>query len=115
MMSNLQELQQLFHNEVHEFFHFTTGSDLGNTKNQAMYVSQTEMKSMKQMSNFAKRVVTYAYACAFDVAEKTVLVELPQPSGMHIQSADDIKKLSEAGTLLPGDSLKLRKGLMRNV
>lgn len=114
MNINLQELQQLFHNEVHEFFHFTTGSDLGNTKNQAMYVSQTEIKSMKQMSNFAKRVVTYAYACAFDVAEKTVRVELPQPSGMHIQSADDIKKLSEAGTLLPGDSLKLRKGLMRN-
>ena len=115
MNINLQELQQLYLHEVHEFFHFTGATEMGNTKNQAEYISQTEVKSMRQMSNFATRVVVYAYACAFDVPEPTVRVELPQPTGMHIQSADDIKKLSEAGTLLPGDSLQLRKRLMRNV
>ena len=72
------------------------------SKNNAQYVSQTEVKAMGQISNFAKRLIMYAYACAFDVEENKILVDLPQPSGMNIGGADDIKKLCEAGTLLPG-------------
>ena len=115
MNINLQDLQQLFQNEVFSFFQFTPASDISAQKNNAQYVSQTEVKAMRQISNFAKRLLMYASACAFDVEENTVRIDLPQPSGMNIGCADDIKKLSEAGTLLPGDSLQLRKRLMRNV
>ena len=116
MNVNLQELQTLFANEVYAYFHFTAASETAKSSQaNAQFISQSEVKSMRQVSNFCKALAAYAYACAFDTDVVNVSVELPQPSGMHIQSADDIKKLSEAGTLLPGDSLQLRKGLMRNV
>lgn len=112
---NMNELNDLFQQEVHEFFHFTPASEVGATNGNASYVTQNEIKSMRQLGNFATRLLQYIYACTFDVPLVYVSVSLPQPTGMFIQSADDVKKLQEAGTLLPGDSLKLRKNLMRHV
>lgn len=112
---NMQELNQLFQQDVHEFFHYTPASEVGSTNGNATFVTQNEMKSMRQLGNFATRLLQYIYACTFDVPANIVSVELPQPSGMFIQSADDVKKLQESGTLLPGDTLKLRKNLMRHV
>ena len=59
MNINLQELQQLFQNEVFSFFQFTPASDISAQKNNAQYVSQAEVKAMRQISNFAKRETTY--------------------------------------------------------
>ena len=112
---NMNELNQLFQQDVHEFFHFTPASEVGSTNGNASFVTQNEMKSMRQLGNFATRLLQNIYACTFDIPVNNVSVELPQPSGMFIQSADDVKKLQESGTLLPGDTLKLRKNLMRHV
>jgi hypothetical protein len=57
----------------------------------------------------------YTYAAVFDVPEKTIEVDMPEPSGMHINSAEDVKKLHESNTLLPSDKLKIRKQIMHNV
>ena len=47
--------------------------------------------------------------------EKEVEIALNDPSGINIESSDDIKSLHETNTLLPSDKLKLRKRLMQNV
>ena len=57
MNINLQDLQQLFQNEVFSFFQFTPASDISAQKNNAQYVSQAEVKAMRQISNFAKRLL----------------------------------------------------------
>ncbi len=57
----------------------------------------------------------YTYAAIFDVEQSTVEVHMEQPSGMHINSAEDVKKLHESNTLLPSDKLKIRKHLMKNL
>ena len=48
------------------------------------------------MSNFSCRLMQFTYATIFDVPENTVEVELPEQSGMHINCAEDVKKLHES-------------------
>ena len=112
---NPQELQTLFQQQVYLFFNITPQHDVGHTAGAAQYASRSETKHMRALSVFCQHLAEYAYACCFDVNPDEVVVELPQPSGMHISSADDVKKLSESQVLLPGDSLKIRKRLMNNV
>ena len=112
---NPQELQTLFQQQVYLFFNITPQHDVGHTAGAAQYASRSETKHMRALAVFCQHLAEYAYACCFDVNPDEVVVELPQPSGMHISSADDVKKLSESQVLLPGDSLKIRKRLMNNV
>jgi hypothetical protein len=70
---------------------------------------------MRHMTNFCSRLMQYTYVAIFDIPEKTVEVDLPEQSGMHIHTADDVKKLHESNTLLPSDKLKIRKRMMHNV
>ena len=73
-----------------------------------------ELKMMRHMSRFGTRLLRFAYACVYDLHEAEVEVTLNDPSGLNIESADDIKSLHETNTLLPSDKLKLRKRLMQN-
>ena len=112
---NPQELHSLFQEQVYLFFNITAQQDVGHTAGAAQYASRSEVKHMRMLGIFCTRLAEFAYACCFDVNADDVTAELPQPSGMFIQSADDVKKLSESNILLPGDSLKIRKRLMNNV
>lgn len=114
LKTNMLELHDMMQRQVSDYFQMPmltdlAGKDIGN------FVQRQETKQMRQMSNFCSRLLQYTYAATFDVPEKTISVELPEPSSMHINSADDIKKLHEANTLLPSDKLKLRKRVMHNV
>lgn len=40
---------------------------------------------------------------------------MPEQSCMHINCAEDMKKLHESNTLLPSDKLKISKHIMHNV
>ena len=112
---NLTDIQSLFRDEVKAFFHFVPSSDIKGLNNNNSHITQTEVKSMKQLSVFVRNIITYAYAVAFDIEENSVSIEMLVPSTICIQSIDDIKKLKEAETLLPGDILQIRKCIMRNL
>lgn len=112
---NPQELHDMFQQQVYLFFNITAQQDVGHTAGAAQYASRSEVKHMRMLGLFCTRLAEYAYACSFGISPDDVTAELPQASGMFIQSADDVKKLSESNILLPGDSLKIRKRLMNNV
>lgn len=114
LKTNMLELHDVMQRQVTEFFQMPMLTDMGG-KDVSTFVQRQENKHMRHMSNFCTRLLQFTYAAIFDIPEKTVEVELPQPSSMHINSADDIKKLHEANTLLPSDKLKLRKRIMHNV
>jgi hypothetical protein len=114
LKTNMLELHDMMQRQVTDFFQMPMLTDLGG-KDIGSFVQRQELKQMRHMSNFCSRLVQYTYAAIFDVPEKTVEVDLPQPSGMHIHTADDVKKLHESNTLLPSDKLKIRKRLMHSV
>jgi len=100
--------------QVSELFQMPLLTDMG-SKDISAFVQQKEIKQMKYMSNFIKRLLQYTYAAIFDVPLGTIEVQCDQPSAMHINSVDDVKKLHESNTLLPSDKLKIRKHLMKNL
>lgn len=114
LKTNMLELHDMMQRQVSDYFQMPMLADLGG-KDIGNFVQRQENKQMRQICNFCSRLAQYTYAAIFDVQEKTISVELPEPSSMHINSADDIKKLHEANTLLPSDKLKLRKRVMHNV
>jgi len=113
LKTGMLELQDVMNRQVAEFFHMPMLADL-NSNEPGAAMQRNELKHMRQMTHFCTALGRFAYACVFDVPEKNVQVELQEPSGMHIQSADDVKKLHESQTLLPSDRLKLRKRFMQN-
>lgn len=110
-----EEMYRLFHDQVNLLFNMTEQKEIGHTAGSAQYATRGEIKHMRMLSSFCSKVAAYAYACCFDVNPDDVTVDLPLPSSMSIQSADDVKQLVESNILLPGDSLKIRKQLMQNV
>jgi hypothetical protein len=108
------ELNDKMQRQVTDFFQMPMLTDIGG-KDISSFVQRQELKQMRHMSNFCSRLMQYTYAAIFDVPEKTIEVDLPQPSGMHIHTAEDVKKLHESNTLLPSDKLKIRKRMMHNV
>ena len=86
-----------------------------NRKTKKVSSSLGELKMMRHMSRFGSRLLQFSYACVYDVHEKVVDIQLNDPSGINIESADDVKSLHETNTLLPSDRLKLRKRMMQNV
>ena len=114
LKTNMLELHDMMQRQVTEFFQMPMLTDISG-KDISSFVQRQELKQMRHMSNFCSRLMQYTYAAIFDVAEKTVEVDLPQPSSMHIHTADDVKKLHESNTLLPSDKLKIRKRMMHNV
>ena len=114
LKTSMLELHDVMQRQVTDFFQMPMLADMGG-KDISTFVQRQENKQMRHMSNFCARLLQFTYAAIFDVQEKTVEVELPEPSSMHINCADDIKKLHEANTLLPSDKLKLRKRIMHNV
>jgi hypothetical protein len=112
--TNMTELNELMQRQVTDFFQMPLLTDIG-SKDISSFVQQKELKQMRHLANFGNRLILYTYAAIFDIPESTVEVHLQQPSGMHINSAEDVKKLHESNTLLPGDKLKIRKHLMQNL
>jgi hypothetical protein len=108
------ELHDVMQRQVTEFFQMPMLTDMGG-KDVGSFVQRQEVKQMRHMSNFSSRLLQFTYAAIFDVQENTVEVDLPEPSGMHINCAEDVKKLHESNTLLPSDRLKIRKRIMHNV
>jgi len=111
---SILELQEAMNRQVSEFFHMPMLSDINN-KDTSNAMQRNELKHMRNMNNFCANLGRFAYACVFDIPEKHVELLLQEPSGMHIQSTDDVKKLHESNTLLPSDRLKLRKRFMQNM
>jgi len=107
-------LNELMQRQVTELFQMPLLTDIG-SKDISSFVQQKEVKKMKYMSNFVKRLLQYTYAAIIDVPLGTIEVQLEQPSAMHINSVEDVKKLHESNTLLPSDKLKIRKLLMKNL
>ena len=114
LKTNLLELQDIMQRHVTEYFHMPMLADMAG-KDIGAFVQRQDLKQMRHMSNFCCRLTQFAYAAIYDIPEKSVEVDLPQPSGMHIHTADDVKKLHESNTLLPSDRLKIRKRMMHNV
>jgi hypothetical protein len=112
--TSVTELHELMQRQVSELFQMPLLTDMG-SKDISAFVQQKEIKQMKYMSNFIKRLLQYTYAAIFDVPLGTIEVQCDQPSAMHINSVDDVKKLHESNTLLPSDKLKIRKHLMKNL
>ena len=112
--ANMTELHDLMQRQVTDFFQMPLLTDIGG-KDISSFVQQKELKQMRYMANFGGRLMQYTYAAIFDVEQSTVEVHMEQPSGMHINSAEDVKKLHESNTLLPSDKLKIRKHLMKNL
>ncbi len=112
--TNMTELNELMQRQVTDFFQMPLLTDIG-SKDISSFVQQKELKQMRHLANFGNRLILYTYAAIFDIPESTVEVHLQQPSGMHINSAEDVKKLHKCNTLLPGDKLKIRKHLMQNL
>jgi hypothetical protein len=114
LKTNMLELHDVMQRQVTEFFQTPMLTDVSG-KEISSFVQRQEVKQMRHISSFCCRLMLFTYACVFDVPEKTIEVEMPEPSGMHIHCADDIKKLHESQTLLPSDRLKLRKRIMHTV
>lgn len=114
LKTNMLELHDVMQRQVTEFFQMPMLTDMGG-KDVGSFVQRQEVKQMRHMSNFSSRLLQFTYAAIFDVQENTVEVDLPEPSGMHINCAEDVKKLHESNTLLPSDRLKIRKRIMHNV
>jgi len=113
LKTSLLELQDVMNKQVAEFFRMPTIADM-NTQEPNAVLQRNELNQLRHMTHFCTGLARFAYACVFSVPEKQVQVELKEPSGMHINNADDVKKLNESKTLLPGDNLKLRKRFMQN-
>ena len=114
LKTSMLELHDMMQRHVTDYFQMPMLTDMGG-KDISAFVQRQELKHMRHMSNFCMRLLQYTYAAVFDILESEVQIDLPQPSGMHIHTADDVKKLHESNTLLPSDKLKLRKRLMHNV
>lgn len=112
---NSRELSDSYQEQVYMFFGMTMTDRVGNNAGSAQYASKSEIKNMFIMSKFCQRLSSFAYSVCYDVKMENIVVDLPIPSGMHIQSADDIKKLGESNILLPSDAMKLRKRMMSNI
>ena len=113
LKTNMLELQDVMNKQVAEFFRMPTIAELNSNEPKASS-QRNELKQFWHMSHFCVSLGRFAYAYAFDVPEKHVRVELQEPSGMHIDATDNVKKLNESKTLLPVDNLKLRKRFMQN-
>ena len=115
LKTNMLEVQEVLQRQVIQFFQMTSQPDV-NQKTKKVSSSLGELKMMRHMSRFGSRLLQFAYACVYDVHEKEVEIVLnDDPSGINIESSDDIKSLHETNTLLPSDKLKLRKRMMQNV
>lgn len=114
LKTNMLEIQEVFQRQVIQFFQMTAQPDI-NQKTHRASSTLSEVKYMRHMARFGSRLLQFAYACAYDLHEKDVEVALNNPSGISIESSDDIKTLHETNTLLPSDRLKLRKRLMQDV
>jgi hypothetical protein len=114
LKTNMLELHDMMQRQVTDFFQMPMITDIG-SKDISSFVQRQELKQMRHMTNFCSRLMQYTYAAIYDVPEKTVDVDLPEPSSMHIHTADDVKKLHESNTLLPSDKLKIRKRMMHNM
>jgi hypothetical protein len=114
LKTNMLEVQEVLQRQVIQFFQMTSQPDV-NQKTKKVSTSLGELKMMRHMSRFGSRLLQFAYACVYDVHEKEVEIVLNDPSGINIESADDVKSLHETNTLLPSDKLKLRKRMMQNV
>ena len=113
LKTDMLEVQEVLQRQVIQFFQMTAQPDI-NQKTRKISASLGELKMMRHMSRFGTRLLRFAYACVYDLHEAQVEVTLNDPSGLNIESADDIKSLHETNTLLPSDKLKLRKRLMQN-
>ena len=113
LKTNMLEVQEVLQRQVIQFFQMTSQPDV-NQKTKKVSSSLGELKMMRHMSRFGSRLLQFSYACVYDVHEKEVEIVLNDPSGINIESADDVKSLHETNTLLPSDKLKLRKRLMQN-
>lgn len=114
LKTNMLEVQEVLQRQVIQFFQMTSQPDV-NQKSKKVSSSLGELKMMRHMSRFGSRLLQFSYACVYDVHEKEVEIVLNDPSGINIESADDVKSLHETNTLLPSDRLKLRKRMMQNV
>jgi len=114
LKTNMLEVQEVLQRQVIQFFQMTSQPDV-NQKTKKVSSSLGELKMMRHMSRFGSRLLQFSYACVYDVHEKEVEIQLNDPSGINIESADDVKSLHETNTLLPSDRLKLRKRMMQNV
>ena len=114
LKTNLLELQDVMQRHVTEYFHMPMLTDIAG-KDIGAFVQRQDLKQMRHMSSFCCKLIQFTYAAIYNIEEKTVEVDLPQPSGMHIHTADDIKKLHESNVFLPSDRLKIRKRMMHNV
>lgn len=114
LKTSMLELHEVLQRQASDFFQMPMLGEM-NGKDVSTFVQRQENKQMRHISNFCTRLMQFSYAAIFDVAERTVEVQMPEPSNMHINCADDIKKLHEANTLLPSDRLKLRKRFMHTV
>jgi hypothetical protein len=114
LKTNLLELQDVMQRHITEYFHMPMLTDMAG-KDIGAFVQRQDLKQMRHMSSFCCKLIQFTYAAIYNIEEKTVEVDLPQPSGMHIHTADDVKKLHESNTLLPSDRLKIRKRMMHNV
>lgn len=114
LKTNMLEVQEVLQRQVIQFFQMTAQPDI-NQKTKKVSSSLGELKMMRHMSRFGSRLLQFSYACVYDVHEKEVEIVLNDPSGINIESADDVKSLHETNTLLPSDRLKLRKRMMQNV
>jgi hypothetical protein len=109
---NLLELQELFNRHVIQFFHMTTQSEVSNSTKRE-YGNTGDIKYMRHMARFARRLLQFTYAFLFDLDEKDVVVVLDDPSMFGMNSIEDIKVLADTEILLPSDKLRIRKSIMR--
>jgi hypothetical protein len=99
LKTNMLEVQEVLQRQVIQFFQMTSQPDV-NQKTKKVSSSLGELKMMRHMSRFGSRLLQFAYACVYDVHEKEVEIVLNDPSGINIESADDVKSLHETNTLL---------------
>ena len=82
--------------QVSDFFQTPMLAELKSGKDINNFVQRQENKKMRHISNICSRLMQYTYAAIFDIPEKTIEVQMPEPSNMYINSADDVKKIHES-------------------
>ena len=115
LSNSCEEALSSFQQQVYLFFNMAMGTDVSNVNKNATFIAKIEVQQMRGMVLFLQKLCMVAYARAFNCDVETVSCELPLPSGMYMNTADDVKKLTESNMFTPGDQSKIRTAVMQSI
>jgi hypothetical protein len=104
-----------FQQQVYLYFNMAMGTDVSNVNKNAQFIAKIEVQQMRGLVHFLQKLCILAYARAFDCEPDSVMCEMPLPSGMYMNTADDVKKLTESNMFTPGDQSKIRSAVMKSI